>query len=126
VSARKNAWPCLRSMASFFLRPLLSLSQPSHPPLSPTPKKRNNSYYAQRATSGGLLISEATNICPGAQGKEGELQLVLSLGKKTNETKTLTLLSLLSILSSCPLFLSSLYLLLQATQTRRVSGPIPR
>ena len=28
----------------------------------------NDSYYAQRATAGGLLISEATNVCPGAQG----------------------------------------------------------
>ena len=36
--------------------------------LTHTPK-HNNSYYAQRAKAGGLLISEATNICPGAQGE---------------------------------------------------------
>ena len=36
--------------------------------LLPHQNAQSHSYYAQRATSGGLLISEATNICPGAQG----------------------------------------------------------
>ena len=34
-----------------------------------TNDKKTSSYYAQRASAGGLIISEATNICPGAQGE---------------------------------------------------------
>jgi N-ethylmaleimide reductase len=32
------------------------------------PGPMNAEYYAQRATEGGLIVSEATNISPGAQG----------------------------------------------------------
>lgn len=55
--------------------PLLSVSSspslsgsPSHA-LNGTHNATTNSYYAQRAAAGGLIISEATNICPGAQGE---------------------------------------------------------
>ena len=49
--------------------------------------KEAATYYAQRATAGGLLISEATNICPGAQGDYFDLPFFNLARDPENPTK---------------------------------------
>lgn len=70
------SWLSMTSLnVSFFFFVLLRdlLLSVSHAHTGTRPRtddtQKTNSYYAQRAAAGGLIISEATNICPGAQGE---------------------------------------------------------